>query len=42
MLLDVLINYCALKELLCQDKGKKLKPKLNHKNVRSGNSANYV
>ena len=44
----MVINMCVenstfiLKELICQDKYKKTKLKLNHKNVRSANNANFV
>ena len=42
MLLNLLINFCALKELICQDSYKKIKLKLKPKNASSTNIANFV
>ena len=42
MLPYFLINYHVLKELICQDKYKKIQLKLKHKNARSANNANLV
>ena len=40
MLSNFLINYYVFKELMCQDKYKKRKPKVKHKNARSAHIAN--
>ena len=42
MLLNLLINYYVLKELIYQDKYKKITSKLYHKNATSANNANFV
>ena len=40
--LNVLINYYELKELICQDKYKKIQLKLAHENARTGRSENIA
>ena len=42
MLLNLLINFKILKKLTCQDKYKKIKLKLEHKNARSGIITDFV
>ena len=42
MLLNLLIHYYVLKELICQDKYKEIIPKLKYKNARSVSIANFV
>ena len=45
MSLNLPINYYVLQELTCQDKYKKIKLKLKHKNagsVNNANNANFV
>ena len=42
MILNLLINYYVLKELIYQDKYKKIKLELKHKNARSANIANFL
>ena len=42
MLFNLLINYYALKELIYQDKYKKIQLELKHRNVKSANAANIV
>ena len=42
MLLNHLINYYVLKELLCQDMYTKIELKLKHTNSRPVNTANII
>ena len=42
MQLNLLINCYVLKELICQDKYKKIKLKLKYKIARSVNITNFV
>ena len=42
MLLNILINYYVFKELICQDRYKKIKLEQKDKNVRSANIASFV
>ena len=42
MLLNFLISLLCIEKLICQDKYKKIKLKLKHKNVRSANIGNFV
>ena len=42
MLLNLLIDYYVLKELICVDKYKKIKLKLKRKLPRSANIANIL
>ena len=42
MLLNPPIDYYALKELICQDKYKKIKYKVKHENTRSTKIAHFV
>ena len=42
MLFNFVINNNELKELMCQDKYKKIKLKLKHKNAKSANTVNFV
>ena len=42
MVLNLLINYCVLKELMCEDKCKKIQLKLKHRKDRSDRSGNIA